>query len=278
MTQGTNRSLKVFLCHSSGDKPKVQELYSRLVSDGIDAWLDKEKLLPGQNWRIEIPKAVKDSDVVIVLLSAQSINKEGFVQKEIKLALDTADEKPAGTIFIIPARLEDCNVPERISQFQWADLFSDNGYEWLLKALRLRASTLGLSFEPSREEGDFQEVWVEHNVYENNKMGMRIHLKFSIKNHKSEKCRLVVYFEFINGTKLKDYNNLYRTIDGHVSVGMDFMPGYDSTIYDNFIVFMPYSELHLASGHHELRFCASLYDYNANAHLTYSNYYFFSID
>ena len=90
MAEGSNRSLKVFLCHASDDKPKVRDFYSRLTNDGIDAWLDKEKLLPGQNWKIEIPKAVIDSDVVIVCLSAHSLNKEGFVQKEIKLALDSS--------------------------------------------------------------------------------------------------------------------------------------------------------------------------------------------
>jgi hypothetical protein len=137
------RPLRVFLCHASSDKPIVRNLYERLAKDGIDAWLDKEKLIPGQNWQIEIPKAVKNSDVVIVCLSSQSVTKEGFVQKEIKFALDSADEKPAGTIFIIPARLENCDVPDRISQFQWVDLFSDDGYEWLLKALQIRAESVG---------------------------------------------------------------------------------------------------------------------------------------
>jgi len=148
------RPLRVFLCHASGDKPAVIKLYDRLIKDGIDAWLDKEKLIPGQNWQIEIPKAVRNSDVVIVCLSSQSINKEGFVQKEIKIALDTADEKPEGTIFIIPARLENCNIPERISQYHCVDLFSDNGYEWLLKALYLRANTIGSEIIPVKLSPD----------------------------------------------------------------------------------------------------------------------------
>jgi hypothetical protein len=55
--------LRIFLCHSSGDKPEVRNLYQRLSSDGFDPWLDEEKLLPGQKWKSEIPKAVKTSDV-----------------------------------------------------------------------------------------------------------------------------------------------------------------------------------------------------------------------
>jgi hypothetical protein len=136
----TKRPLRVFLCHASSDKPVVQELYERLIGDGVDAWLDKEKLVPGQDWQLEIQRAVKNSDVVIVCLSAQSITKEGYVQKEIRIALDAADEKPEGTIFIIPAKLEACDVPDRMNKFQWVNLFSDDGYGQLLKALKLRAS------------------------------------------------------------------------------------------------------------------------------------------
>ena len=64
------RLLKVFLCHASQDKPVVRELYQRLLAEGwIDPWLDKEKLLPGQEWELEIEKSVEAADVVIVCLS-----------------------------------------------------------------------------------------------------------------------------------------------------------------------------------------------------------------
>lgn len=144
------RPLRVFLCHASGDKPAVRKLYERLTDDGVDAWLDKEKLIPGQNWQIEIPKAVRNSDVVIVCLSSSSISKEGFVQREIKFALDIADEKPEDTIFIIPARLEDCDIPDRINKFHWVDLFAENGYEQLLKALFTRANSLNITISKNR--------------------------------------------------------------------------------------------------------------------------------
>ena len=61
--------------------------------------------MPGQDWDLEIQKAVHKSDTVVVCLSNSSITKEGYIQKEIRFALDVADEKPEGTIFLIPARL-----------------------------------------------------------------------------------------------------------------------------------------------------------------------------
>ncbi len=130
-----NRKLKVFLCHSKDDKPKVRELYRRLVADGFDAWLDEEKLMPGQDWDLEIRKAVRESNVVVVCLSKDSVTKAGYVQKEIRFALDVADEQPEGAVFIIPARLEDCQVPTRLSKWQWVNLFEETGYERLIKTL-----------------------------------------------------------------------------------------------------------------------------------------------
>lgn len=127
--------LRIFLCHSSSDKPNVRELYQELRADGIDPWLDEEKLLPGQNWQLEVRKAVRSSDIVIVCLSRTAINKAGYIHKEIKYALDIADQQPEDTIFIIPVRFEECEVPERLCKWQWVDLFEDHGYEKLMNSL-----------------------------------------------------------------------------------------------------------------------------------------------
>jgi len=134
--------LRIFLCHSSGDKPEVRKLYQRLSSDGFDPWLDEEKLLPGQEWKVEIARAVKNSDVVIVCLSHKAINKAGYVQKEIKYALDEAEKQPGGTIFLIPLKFEECDVPERLQHLQWVNLFEEKGYEQLLSLLHLCAETI----------------------------------------------------------------------------------------------------------------------------------------
>ena len=141
-----NRRLKVFLCHSKDDKSKIYKLYNRLITDNFDVWLDEVKLIPGQDWDLEIKKAVRNSDTVVVCLSNSSTTKEGYIQKEIRFALDVAEEKPEGTIFIIPAKLEDCNVPSRMSRFQWANLFENNGYSKLKEALQLRMDDLNIRF------------------------------------------------------------------------------------------------------------------------------------
>ncbi len=135
------KKIRVFLCHSSSDKEAVRELHSKLQKDGYKPWFDEIDLVPGTEWRVEIENEVRHSDVVIVCLSQSSVAKTGFVQKEIAIALDAADEHPEGSIYIIPARLEDCDVPRRIERWQWVNLFESGGYQNLLKALERKKDT-----------------------------------------------------------------------------------------------------------------------------------------
>ena len=140
------RPLRVFLCHSSSDKERVEELYDRLLKSGsVEPWLDTKNLLPGQVWEFEIIKAVREADIVLACLSNESITKEGFVQKEIELALNEAGKKPEGSIFLIPVRLEECSVPHRLQHLQWVDIFEYKGFERLIYAMRARASSLKLT-------------------------------------------------------------------------------------------------------------------------------------
>lgn len=136
--------LRVFICHSSSDERIANELYDRLEADGFDPWVDTRKLIPGREWRCEIDTAVRDSHVVLVCMSENSVNKEGFVQKELRTALDVADEKPENTIFIIPVRLDDCQVPKRLQDRQWIDFQAPAPYDRLYVALDARAQQLSI--------------------------------------------------------------------------------------------------------------------------------------
>ncbi len=163
------RPLRVFLCHASTDKPAVRDLYQRLCADGLQPWLDEEDLLPGQDWPLEIPKAVRAADVVIVCLSRASISKTGYVQEELKLALDAADQQPEGAIFLIPLKLEDCDIPTRLRRWQWVNFFEEKGYDKLMRALRARACSLGLTVPEAPQPGrppSAQELRTRPHHYE----------------------------------------------------------------------------------------------------------------
>jgi hypothetical protein len=135
MSKEVTRPLKAFLCHASGDKPVVREMYKRLAFEGVDAWLDKEKLLPGQDWQSEIHQAIYSSDIVIVCLSKQFNKQGGYRHEELRIALEKASGLPDNMILIIPVRLEECDMPEALHRWQRVDLFETNGFTALLSAL-----------------------------------------------------------------------------------------------------------------------------------------------
>jgi anti-anti-sigma factor len=143
MLEDRRQRLAVFLCHSSADKSAVRDLHRRLVAAGAKPWLDEIDLLPGQVWEREIPAAVRRSDAVLVCLSSNAVNRTGYLQREIKHALDAAEEQSDDSIFLIPGRLEPCDVPERLRRWQWVDLFASDGHDRLLTSLQARALALG---------------------------------------------------------------------------------------------------------------------------------------
>jgi acyl carrier protein len=118
----------------------------------IVPWLDKENLLLGQRWEDGISLAVRSSDIVLVCLSNSSIRKTGYVQKEIKDALDVADTQPEGTIFLIPIKLEECQIPHRLSHLHYVNLLEREGFDRLMHSLISRAKTLGINVAVTSSE------------------------------------------------------------------------------------------------------------------------------
>lgn len=116
---------KVFLSYAKEDTKQAYRIYHYLIKADIDVWFDKESLLPGQKWEYEIETQIKKRDLVILLLSSISVKKRGYFQKEYKLTLNVLDTIPEGQIYIIPLRLDECNVPYEIQKYQYLDLFPD---------------------------------------------------------------------------------------------------------------------------------------------------------
>jgi hypothetical protein len=92
-----------------------------------------------------------------VCLSAQSVAKRGYVQREVKRALELWDEKLENDIYLIPARLDNCEVPPSLSKFQWVDLYDEYGFSRLIKAIEAgqkARSGSGADRVPDGEETD----------------------------------------------------------------------------------------------------------------------------
>ena len=135
--------IQIFLAHASEDKPAVLALHERLKQAGYKPWLDKKDLIPGQIWRDEIPKAIKASQIFLACLSGKSANKQGYIQRELRIALDTLGEMLPGTIFFIPMRLEECEIPDlrlaevslNLRDIHRLDYWEEDGFEQLERAI-----------------------------------------------------------------------------------------------------------------------------------------------
>src|SRR5262245_37296333 len=107
MPESPKSTATVFLSYEHQDADSVERLYEMLKTAGYDPWMDKKNILPGEKWADAIKKAIKKSDFFLACLSETSVDKEGMLQREIKIALDHAEERLSSAIWLIPVRLED---------------------------------------------------------------------------------------------------------------------------------------------------------------------------
>ncbi|HXP86240.1 MAG TPA: TIR domain-containing protein [Bryobacteraceae bacterium] len=133
----------VFVAYAVEDLTVVRRFCDALAAAGCHPWLDKDKLLPGQNWPRAIERAIEISDAFVACFSPQSITKHGQFQSELRYALDCARLLPLDDVFVVPVRLEPCEVPARISrELQYVDLFPvwDRGIRRVVRSVRRATS------------------------------------------------------------------------------------------------------------------------------------------
>lgn len=119
---------RVFVSYVCEEAVFAMRLANDLEASGMKPWLDRRKLLPGQDWRSAIERAIERADFFVPCLSRRALRKRGQFPYELRTALRCADRMPLGDNFIVPVRLEKCDVPLEIqSQIQYVDLFPDWG-------------------------------------------------------------------------------------------------------------------------------------------------------
>ena len=129
---------RIFLGYVAEDLALADRLYRDLEAGGLAPWLDRRKLLPGQNWPRAIEEAIETSDFFVACFSHLSVRKKGSFQSEIRYALDCARRIPLDETYLIPARLDDCRVPAKIRcEIHYIDLYPnwERGVERILSVV-----------------------------------------------------------------------------------------------------------------------------------------------
>jgi tetratricopeptide (TPR) repeat protein len=100
----------VFLSHNSADKPAVEELAGRLQKEGIDPWLDKWHLVPGEPWMPAIEQALANCESCAVCIGPGGIGP--WQHEEMRAAIDRR-VRSASRFRVIPVLLPSGERGER---------------------------------------------------------------------------------------------------------------------------------------------------------------------
>lgn len=118
---------KVFISHASEDKERfVLDFSKKLRENGVDAWLDKWEMLPGDSLVDKIfEEGIKEADFFIIVLSKHSVNKP-WVREELNASFVKRIGKNSK---IIPIVLDNCTVPECLQSTIWENIHNHESYE-----------------------------------------------------------------------------------------------------------------------------------------------------
>jgi len=110
--------MKLFLSHSSNDKPDVIRLYKRLKSYGVDVWIDEEKIKVGDSISQKIQQGLRESDYLCIWITEKAM-QSGWVEKEwlpkIKQEIDE------NRTVVLPLLAEPIDLPPFLEDKKYAD-------------------------------------------------------------------------------------------------------------------------------------------------------------
>lgn len=156
----TSEAQTIFLSYVSPDRDRVRPYADALDSYGFDVWVDYKRLKPGQNWNFEIRRALDKAAIIVVFISNNSVDRRGYAQREIKLALDKAEEKLPGDIYIIPVLLdEDTPIPESIKHLQCVKASDAEHLIAIKEAINHQLNTIGSEIRAAQDRASLS--WSE---------------------------------------------------------------------------------------------------------------------
>jgi tetratricopeptide (TPR) repeat protein len=121
---------QVFLSYCRDNKAEVAKLRDDLIAAGEPVWWDQD-ILAGQDWKLEIRKAMRSAYAVVLCLSEETADRiTSGIYPEVLDAIDAYRQYAPGSVFLIPVRLSDCEIPlieidgtRTLERLQFVDLF-----------------------------------------------------------------------------------------------------------------------------------------------------------
>jgi hypothetical protein len=156
-----------FISYTHEDADAANKLYDELRRHGVRPWLDSTNIVAGEYWPTVVKVAIWSASHIILLISSRSIAKEGYVQREVREAIDRLQRMPPGQCFVIPVRLDKCDIPYE----ELESIHRINMYEgWEHGILRIVAALRASEIEAAALKAG---VW-EHDLMTELKQGVGV--------------------------------------------------------------------------------------------------------
>ncbi len=119
--------------------------FNWLEKHNFNVWIDCRRLKVGQNWDFEINRALDKATFVLMFISKLSYDRRGYLQRELKIAIDKLSEKLIDDIYIVPVLLDDdIQIPEQLKGIQYISANNSQCHEQIADALQYQLERLGI--------------------------------------------------------------------------------------------------------------------------------------
>ena len=78
--------MKIFLSYASQDREIAQAIHRALLEQGHDVFFDREDLPPGEEFHIQIRRAIERSDLFVFLISEHALDPGSYTLNELEIA------------------------------------------------------------------------------------------------------------------------------------------------------------------------------------------------
>lgn len=123
----------VFVSYVREDASLIMKLAADLQTRGITVWLDRDRILPGDDWREAIRNAIQGGAAFIACFSSNYANRnKTYMNEELQLAFAELRKMQFGRAWFIPVLISPCEVPnyeigptKRLADLHHVSLYED---------------------------------------------------------------------------------------------------------------------------------------------------------
>jgi small GTP-binding protein len=156
----------VFISYVRENSSEIDRLYNELTSRGVNVWLDKHNIYPGERWKDAIRKAIEDGSYFIACFSLAYFQKQKtYMNEELYLAIEELRLRPNDRTWFIPLCIDECDIPKRpigagetLSDIQFIDLYKNwhLGIDMLVKVINPNEDYFTKLFQNAKDNINLQ--------------------------------------------------------------------------------------------------------------------------